>query len=816
MHCFPMTAAGRLACTAGLLLSLSGAARAQVGFTLNATYPTGTKPVALVAGDFNADGRIDLAAANETSQNVTVLRFNVSGPPTSGLVSVSPNTPTNLAVFDITCASGSDLLVSTSNSTIKFLSNSGVGVFTLLSDGNSIAQGSPAVVAADFNGDGKPSVAGTESDGAPSPTYSLASRSGQGTGDGCGGYGGADTLQTVGNTPKGMALGSFNTINGGIRPADTRPDILVANSAAGTVSCMLYDGEAPGGGPPGGILTVTSSTTATGPNPIALVTGSFNPGVDAFTDFAVICAGDRTLRIYLGDGKGTFAAGNIYKLPPGPAAIAVGDINGDSIPDLAVVSSGALPAGVNPSFTGIGVLPGGATFISNGFGLSSDGSTVVGYSQSTSGDQAIRWTSAGGISGLGDLAGGSFYSLAFGASANGSVIAGTGWSTASGGNLEGFRWTQATGPVGIGDLAPASIFASYGSAVSDDGTAIAGSSFGNLGGWEAARWTQATGLVGLGDLPGGRVEAYGTDISYDGSVIVGDAASASVVQPDAFEAFRWTQATGMVGLGDLPGASYNSRGIGVSGDGTTVVGYSGTDTAPLGGRNDPYYWTQSTGMVSLGIIPGGSVGGTAWDANDNGTVIVGQGNIATGGDAFRWTKAEGLKMVRDLLTAAGVNPGTWAIRETVGVSADGTALCGTGINPAGRQEGWYARLPLPPTCQVYTGSATGAFTLRSSFTVGRSPTSVVIAQLAGGPRPDIAVTNGQDNNVTVYENTSCPADYDGNGQITPADVSAFVNVWFNSVQNATLAGDFDGSGAVNPADVSAFVNAWFNALTGGC
>ena len=38
------------------------------------------------------------------------------------------------------------------------------------------------------------------------------------------------------------------------------------------------------------------------------------------------------------------------------------------------------------------------------------------------------------------------------------------------------------------------------------------------------------------------------------------------------EAFRWTQATGMVGLGDLPGGSFNSIAWGVSADGSVVVG----------------------------------------------------------------------------------------------------------------------------------------------------------------------------------------------------------------------------------------------------
>ena len=67
-----------------------------------------------------------------------------------------------------------------------------------------------------------------------------------------------------------------------------------------------------------------------------------------------------------------------------------------------------------------------------------------------------------------------------------------------------------------------------------------------------------------------------------------------------------------------------------------------------------------------------------------------------------------------------------------------------------------------------------------------------------------------------YVTGPCPADYDNNGAIEPADVAAFVNVWFTSLTGGTLAGDYDNNGAVEPADVAAFVNAWFTALTVGC
>jgi probable HAF family extracellular repeat protein len=70
----------------------------------------------------------------------------------------------------------------------------------------------------------------------------------------------------------------------------------------------------------------------------------------------------------------------------------------------------------------------------------------------------------------------------------------------------------------------------------------------------------AAPFVGLGDLPGGDLSSFALGVSADGSVVVGAGNSAA-----GNEAFRWTAATGMAGLGDLPGGSFFSDGIGTKG-----------------------------------------------------------------------------------------------------------------------------------------------------------------------------------------------------------------------------------------------------------
>jgi hypothetical protein len=90
------------------------------------------------------------------------------------------------------------------------------------------------------------------------------------------------------------------------------------------------------------------------------------------------------------------------------------------------------------SFTGLGFLPGGGHSIAEAV---SDGSVVVGTSAvvGTSGSEAFRWTSSGGMVGLGFAT-----AAANGVSADGSVVVGQEK------NNDAFRWTSDGGLVGLG------------------------------------------------------------------------------------------------------------------------------------------------------------------------------------------------------------------------------------------------------------------------------------------------------------------------------------------------------------------------------
>jgi probable HAF family extracellular repeat protein len=143
------------------------------------------------------------------------------------------------------------------------------------------------------------------------------------------------------------------------------------------------------------------------------------------------------------------------------------------------------------------------------------------------------------------------------------------------------------------------------------------------------------GLGTLGDFIG-YPESHAYAMSADGSTIVGWTTS-----PHGYQAFRWTQAEGMVGLGFVRGRSDTfddgSAAYGVSADGSVIVGQSANGVYEEGGV--PFRWTPATGMVPLT-----STYGVAYGVTDDGSFVTG-GVIVSGAgglQAFRWTPAGGL------------------------------------------------------------------------------------------------------------------------------------------------------------------------------
>jgi probable HAF family extracellular repeat protein len=148
----------------------------------------------------------------------------------------------------------------------------------------------------------------------------------------------------------------------------------------------------------------------------------------------------------------------------------------------------------------------------------------------------------------------------------------------------------------------------------------------------------------------------------------------------------------MAGLGDLPGGSFESGALGVSGDGSIVVGY-GRSALGL----EAFRWTSGGGMVGLGHLAGGDKS-FAIDASADGSVIVGYSENELERQAFRWTSSEGMVALKDYLIANGTAGLTgWTLIEAHGISANGRTMVGFGRNPDGIAEAWIATVPEPST-----------------------------------------------------------------------------------------------------------------------
>jgi len=294
-------------------------------------FAVGNSPIAVAEGDFNGDGKIDLAVANGADNRVSILLGKGDGtfqPPVNyptgrypyaiAAVDFNRDGKLDLAVANFSCPFNGGICTL---GAVSILLGNGDGTFqpqTTLS--TSYFPGS--IAAGDFNGDGVLDLA-VANRSLPPASYSAAITIFLGNGDGTFKPG---VNYAVGpqyaNPPSSLITADFN--------GDGKLDLVAANSnTPGSVSILLGNGDG---------TFQAQVQYSTGAEPYTVIAGDFNGDGKLDLATANLGTGANSVSVLLGNGDGTFQSNVDYPTSIGPMSLATGDINGDGKPDLAVVN----------------------------------------------------------------------------------------------------------------------------------------------------------------------------------------------------------------------------------------------------------------------------------------------------------------------------------------------------------------------------------------------------------------------------------------------------------------------------------------------
>ncbi len=280
-------------------------------FPTHVEYPVPGHPSAILVGDFNGDGKLDIATVDPYQSEITILLGNGDGTFQIHQEYPTGNHPVGFATADLNGDGKLDIVVADyADNKVAVLLGNGDGTFQPHVD-YATGNGPTSVAIGDFNGDDKLDLV-VANNGDNTAAILL------GNGDGT--FQGPHAYPTA-TVPNCIAVGDLSN-NGKL-------DLVVGTSNK-AVSVLMGNGDG---------TFQNHKEYSIGANAVEVVVADLS--ADGKLDVISANYNDNTVSVLVGNGDGTFKGESIFPTSAGPSGLTIGDFKGDGKLDIVAAASNA-------------------------------------------------------------------------------------------------------------------------------------------------------------------------------------------------------------------------------------------------------------------------------------------------------------------------------------------------------------------------------------------------------------------------------------------------------------------------------------------